>query len=128
LHYIYVNTYLYTIIKNKEKMTNWNQIEETLKSIVEEMGGNADNINNGDCAVFAKRAFNELSEIGVEVEIVNNLSDEMQDELEGYETIEANYTEGISHCYLLIDGWFFDAYDVDGAETEEEMQYHVKCL
>jgi hypothetical protein len=109
-------------------MTNWNQIEETLKSILEEMGGNADQVNNGDCAIFAKKSYNKLTEIGIEVEIVNNLSDEMQDELEGYETIESNYTEGISHCYLLIDGWFFDAYDVDGAETEEELQYHVKCL
>ncbi|MFW9927904.1 MAG: hypothetical protein ACFFD1_00770 [Candidatus Thorarchaeota archaeon] len=109
-------------------MTDWNKIEETLKNIVEEMGGNADQINNGDCAVFAKKAYNALTEMGVEVEIVNNLSDEMQDELEGYETIEAEYSEGISHCYLLIDGWFFDAYDVDGVENEEELQYHVKCL
>ena len=109
-------------------MTNWNKIEETLKSIVERMGGDADKINNGDCVVFTKNAFDQLSEMGIKAEIVNNLSDEMQDELEGYETIESNYTEGISHCYLLIDGWFFDAYDVDGAETEEELQYHVKCL
>jgi len=109
-------------------MTNWNQIEEVLKGIVEEMGGDADVINNGDCAVFVKKAYNDLTEIGVEVQIVNNLSEEMQNELEGYETIDAKYSEGISHCYLLIDGWFFDAYDVDGAELESELQYHIKCV
>ena len=114
-------------------MTNWSLIEETLIQITNQMGGDADQINNGDCAVWVKKAFNALNEnrneLGIEeLEIVNNLSYEMQDELEGYETIEAEYSEKISHCYIKIDGWFFDAYDMDGVESEEEMKYHAKCI
>jgi hypothetical protein len=109
-------------------MTNWSLIEETLTKITDQMGGDADKINNGDCAVWAKKSYNALLASGIEAQIVSNLSDEMQDELEGYETIEAEYYEEISHCYIKIDGWFFDAFDIEGCEKEQEMQYHYKCL
>jgi hypothetical protein len=130
LHYIPQMWYICSIKQQQihTAMNNWTQIEETLRRIVEEMGGNADQINNGDCVVFAKKAYNQLTKLGIDVEIVNNLSDEMQDELDGYSAIPAKYSEGISHCYLLIDGWYFDAFDVDGAETEQDLQYHIKCL
>jgi hypothetical protein len=92
------------------------------------MGGNPNKINNGDCAVWANKAYNVFLDRGIDAQIVSNLSDEMQDDLEGYETIKAGYSEGISHCYIKVDGWFFDAFDIEGCEKEEEMQYHYKCL
>ena len=114
-------------------MTNWTQIEEILTNVTNQLGGDADVINNGDCAVWVKMAFDTLNEnisdLGIdELEIVNNLSEEMQDELDGYDTINADYSEKISHCYLKIDNWFFDAYDITGCESEEEMMYHSKCI
>jgi hypothetical protein len=114
-------------------MTNWRQIEEILNEITNQMGGDADKINNGDCAVWAKKAFNALNkqkeELGIEeLDIVSNLSFEMEDELEGYDTITPEYHEKISHCYIKIDGWFFDSYNMDGVESEDEMDYHAKCM
>lgn len=114
-------------------MTNWGQIEEILTDITKKLGGDADVINNGECTTWAKMAFDTLTAqmdaLGIdELEIVNNLSSEMHSELDGYDTIRADYSEKISHCYLKIDNWFFDAYDLTGCESEEEMMYHSKCI
>ena len=109
-------------------MTNWILIEEILKEITNQMGGDPYKINNGDCAVWAKKAYNVLSILGIDVKIVDNLSQEMRDELDEYYTIKPEYSTNISHCYIKIDDWFFDAFDIEGAGNEKVMQYHYKCL
>lgn len=116
------------IIKNGNKMNNWTKIEEIAKEVLNSFNGyTAHQINNGDCATFAKRMHDKLQEKGIESEIIITSKFTLEDELDGYETIESDYDEGLSHCYLKIDGWFFDAYDMEGSETEEEMQYHIEC-
>lgn len=106
-------------------MTNWTRIEEIAKETRDSFKGyTAMEIACGDCAEFAKRMFHKLEEEGIEAEIVVNTVFELEDELEGYETIEAAHCEGIySHCYIKVDGWFFDSFDVDGVDNEEEMTY-----
>ena len=108
-------------------MTNWNEIERITKKITDNMVaqlGNVHEIANGYCAVWAKKVFNALKEVGIDSEIVVNDVFDLEDELEGFDTIEAEYCEGeYSHCYIKVDGWFFDAFDVDGVESEGGMSY-----
>lgn len=96
---------------------------QTLKS----MGGVAKDICTGDCTTFAKRMVDELAKHGIEGVIVDALSFEMKDELNGYTTFEPEYTDGISHCYVKVDGWFFDAFNPEGVEKETELSYLTEC-
>ena len=71
--------------------------------------------------------FDALQAEGFDAEIVVNDVFDLEDELEGYDTIEADYCEKrYSHCYIKVDGWFFDAFDVEGVESEEEMAYLIE--
>lgn len=108
-------------------MKNWTIIENTANEILNSMGGVAKDICTGDCTTFAKRMVDSLKAQGIEAVIVDALSDEMKDELSGYETIEPDYTDGISHCYVKVDGWFFDAFNPNGVEKETELEYLNEC-
>lgn len=108
-------------------MTNWARIEEIAIETRDSFNMPAIEIACGYCAVFAKRMFDALQAEGFDAEIVVNDVFDLEDELEGYDTIEADYCEKrYSHCYIKVDGWFFDAFDVEGVESEEEMAYLIE--
>ena len=103
------------------------KITEEAKRILEEMGGCAEEICTGECPEFAKRL---VAACGGQ--IVSNLSEDMEGELEGYETIdpEAYIPKpsrwnmwATSHCWVKIDGRYYDAYNPEGVEEESELQF-----
>lgn len=100
------------------------QIEQVLIEIIDELGGDPKEINNGDCTTFAKMVYDKLHS-QFDVVIVDNLCEVMSDELEGYPTkgTDADFS-GVSHCYLEIEGYFYDAFDVDGVSDEYDLEYH----
>lgn len=105
-------------MKNAETIAN---------EILTQMGGIAVDICTGDCTTFAKRMVNALKNEGIDAVIVDALSDEMKSELDGYNTIEPEYTDGISHCYVKVDGYFYDAFNPEGVEKETKLDYLVEC-
>ena len=106
-------------------MEDYEMVEKEATEILEDMGGNAEDICSGDCTTFAMRLVDNLKNLNIEAVIVNNLNNEMTDELNGYKTINAEYENGISHCYVKACGYFFDAFDTDGCEKEQELGYHA---
>ena len=108
-------------------MTNWIKIEEILREtrdayLENPMFDNAMEINCGYCAEFLKLVVSKLEKENIEYKIIVTQDFELMDELEGYETFETENEDAVSHCYLEIDGWYFDAQDVDGSE-ESEMSF-----
>ena len=105
-------------------MTNWARIEEIAKETRDSFNMPTIEIACGYCAMFSKRMFDALESEGIEAEIVVNSVFDLEDELDGYETIQAIHCEGTySHCYVKVDGWFFDAFNTEGVNSEEEMDY-----
>jgi len=106
-------------------MKNIRHIAET---ILAEMGGDAEEICTGSCPDFAKQLIDRAGR----GQIVSNLSDDMADELDGYEVIKPeayipkpsarNYFAS-SHCWVKIDGKFYDAYNPEGVSDESELQF-----
>jgi hypothetical protein len=89
------------------------------KKILEDMGGNAIEICNGDCTTFAKMIVDACGGV-----IVNHLASEMQGEIDGYPQAESEeYFFGTpdqySHCWVKIDGLCYDAFNPEGAEEDE---------
>lgn len=104
-------------------MTNWTKIEEIAKATFESFNGmDAMDINCGDCSTFAKRMADALASEGIDFEIKATSHFELMDEMEGYEVEDSEFGYKMSHCYILVDGWGFDAFNVDGCE-EREMTY-----
>lgn len=112
--------------RKKRKMTTI-EIRIIAERIVEQMGGDAEEICNGGCADFAKRLVDQVGG-----QIVSNLSSDIEDELEGYEVIEPEYqiskpTAGnfwaTSHCWVKVAGRYFDALNPEGVEEEYELQF-----
>ncbi len=99
---------------------NQYQIRQIAEKILADMGGNAEEICTGDCTTFAKRL---IDEIGCG-EIVNGLSNEMQDEIEGYPTCAPDYKLRTSHCWVKVDGKCFDAYNPEGVDNEGELDFY----
>jgi len=97
--------------------------------ILNKMGGDPEVICTGDCTTFAKRMIDRLNEEGIDAVIIDNLSDEMKDELNGY-PVEQGDDSRVSHCYVsILDGWmFFDAFDTDGLYNEDDLQYTWRCM
>ncbi len=108
-------------------MKNIETAEKIATGILNDMGGVAVVICNGDCTTFAKRMVRALKAINIESEIVDALSHEMKSEIEGFPTIEPEYTDGISHCYVKVDGYFFDAFNPEGVEKETKLDYLNQC-
>lgn len=116
---------------------NWDKIEKIATEIRNEMGGDAMEICNGgsaryDCTDFAKTMVDRLKTEGIESVIVDNLEGAaMKSDLEGYETVDAEYENGISHCYVKIEDEiedrYYDAFDPQGVEKEHELEYHEAC-
>jgi hypothetical protein len=104
------------------------EIAETVANeTLQEMGGVASDICTGDCTTFAKKMVDALKAFNIEAEIVDALSEEMKSEISGYTTIEPEYTDGISHCYVKVDGYFFDAFNPEGVEKETRLDYLKNC-
>ena len=115
------------------KYSKWNQVEQVAEEIRDEILGyglsSVLEIANGYCAVFAKKMHDQLASIGIESEIVVNDVFDLEDELEGYETIPAEYCEGeFSHCYVKVEDYFFDAFDTQGVEREDHLEYLTALL
>lgn len=99
----------------------WTKIEEIGSKTLETFGGRgADEICTGECAVFAKRMAAALNEAGIDFEIKVTPNFQLMDELKGYDVSESDFSDNqISHCYIVIDGIGFDAYDPKGIEERE---------
>ena len=102
--------------------------QQIAEEILEEMGGDAEAICTGDCTTFAKKMIHRLHKEGIEAVIIDNLSYEMKDELNGY-PVEQGDDDRVSHCYVsILDGWmYFDAFDTDGLYNESDLQYTWRC-
>lgn len=103
------------------------KVSEIAKNILEEMGGDAEEICTGSCPDFAKAL---VSKCGGQ--IVSNLSDDMANELDGFEVIEPEVHTSkpsrenfwaTSHCWAKIDGRYYDAFNTDGVEDESELEF-----
>jgi hypothetical protein len=111
-------------------MTHY-QISEIANEIAVQMGG-AEKICSGECTTFAMRLIDRVGE----GQVVSNLTSDMLGEFEGYdETYEiispvANFTAptqknnfSTSHCWVKIDGRFYDAHNTEGVTEEEYLQF-----
>ena len=106
-----------------------NQISEIAEQIKNAMGGDAENICNGDCPIFAMRLVDAVGK-GV---IVNNLTniDDINPEYEVTTTdvlpkpSRGNRYE-TSHCWVEIDGIYYDAFDTYGVSKERDLQFVQK--
>ena len=97
----------------------------TATEILAQMGGDAETICSGDCPEFAKRLVDACG--GVIVDALNG--EAMKAELDGYEITTPSVRVGRfqSHCYVKgDDGRFYDAYNPDGCDNEEDMDWREK--
>jgi hypothetical protein len=101
-------------------MKNQYEIRKAAEAIIEEMGGNPEDICTGECVTFAKRL---IDAIGCG-EIVNGLSNEMQDELEDYPICAPDYKLRTSHCWVKVDRKCFDAFNPEGVDNESELEFY----
>jgi len=103
------------------------QVSEIAQSILNEMGGNAESICCGDCTIFAMKL---IDRVGAG-QVVSNLAEGMECDFEGYAEsydiikpeihvaapTSANYYS-TSHCWVKIDGRFYDAFNTEGVKDE----------
>ena len=96
--------------------------------ILNEMGGDAEEICNGSCTVYAVKLIDELGK----GQIVSNLDSSMLEEIEGYEIIEPQCSISkpcarnrfmTSHCWVKVDGKFYDAFNPEGCDEEHELEF-----
>jgi hypothetical protein len=128
-YYIYIYTNINTLkIDTMTIEQSELRAAEIAAEILELMGGNPEDICTGDCTTFAKRMIDKLTADGIEAVIIDNLSDEMKSELNGY-SVEQGNNNSVSHCYIsILDGWmFFDAFDIEGKYNESDLQYTWRC-
>jgi len=108
------------------------KVREIAESIIEEMGGDAGEICSGNCPVFAKALVTRCGG-----QIVSNLSEDMIFELDGYDTIEPDEDTRLpkpsrsnmwatSHCWVKIDGRFYDAFNPEGVNCETELKFIIQ--
>lgn len=102
-------------------------VKEIAERILEEMGGDAYEICSGQCTKFARYLIEEVGK----GEVVSNLSLNMLGDIEGLEIIEPEIYCGNprvnpdqSHCWVKIDGRFYDAFDPQGVDSEDELQWY----
>ena len=103
-------------------MTNFNQIEKIAAETRDGFPIEAFEICCGDCGTFAKKMADKLNEEGIDFKIIATEAFSLMDEMEGYDVETTEFGHWISHIYIVVDGYGFDAFDVDG-EEEREMQY-----
>ena len=106
------------------------EIREIAETLLAEMGGDAEAICSGDCPLFAMRL---IDRVGAG-QIVSNLASAMKDDIEaGYEVIapetrfpNPDRVPAASHCWVKIDGRFYDAFNPEGVSVEHEMEFYEK--
>jgi len=104
-------------------------VREIAESIISEMGGDAENICSGDCPIFAMRL---IDRVGYG-QIVSNLASAMSGDIESkYQVIQPeerfpspNRVPAASHCWVKIDGRFYDAFNPEGVAQENEMEFYL---
>ena len=87
-------------------------------------------INSGYCAVFIKKVLPKLEGVDIDtpIDIIVSQDFELADELSEFETIETDNEDCVSHCYIHIDGSYYDAQDPEGVESEYDMEFHNNPL
>jgi len=102
-------------------------IRKIAEKIVEQMGGDPEQICQGDCPEFAKRLVDQVGG-----QIVSNLSSDMEDDLNGYDVIAPEYQISkpsarnhfsTSHCWVKVGGRFYDAFNPEGVDEEYELHF-----
>jgi len=106
-------------------------VPEIANEILLEMGGCADDICTGSCAIFATKLIDRVGK-GV---IVSNLSPDMVEEIKGYDIqkpdcglekpSKGNRYE-TSHCWVEVDGRFYDAFNTGGVQKEDDLFFVQK--
>lgn len=115
-------------IKQQQNKNTMKNVSEIANSILEEMGGDANDICQGECTIFAMKLIDAVGN----GQIVSNLSESMLEEISGYDVIEPechiqkptsrnNYAT--SHCWVKIDGKFYDAFNTSGVEDENYLEF-----
>lgn len=106
---------------------NIDEIRKAAVSILESMGGDPYEVCQGSCPEFAKAL---VSKCGGQ--IVSNLSEDMTSSLDGYEVVEpeAHIQKpsrrnmwATSHCWVKIEGRYYDAFNTEGVDDESELQF-----
>jgi hypothetical protein len=107
------------------------KVSEIANEILLEMGGSAEYICTGSCAIFATKLIDRVGK-GI---IVSNLSSDMVGEIEGYDIqkpdcglekpSKGNRFE-TSHCWVLVDGVFYDAFNTEGVKKEDDLFFVQK--
>ena len=110
------------------------EIYEIAQNIIEEMGGDANEICSGECDIFAMKLVDRVGK----GEIVSNLTAGMEDDFTSgdkkYTVIQpdeecslrvpcARNYYSTSHCWVKIDGMFYDAFNPEGVDTENDLQF-----
>jgi hypothetical protein len=104
------------IRKNTNTMTEARrqQIEAAADEVMAELGLDEEEINDGYCPYFATKLVDRVGGV-----IVDALADEMKPILEGYTTQAPTDLEPeLSHCWVYVDGMYFDAEAADGRYEE----------
>lgn len=108
------------------------EIQQIAQSLVNEMGGDPETICSGNCTIFAMRLIDKIGR----GQIVSNLTAEMEEDFNGYnETYEIIQPEAhirkpsarnyfsTSHCWVKIDGRFYDAFNPEGVKDENDLDF-----
>lgn len=101
-------------------------VRNAAERILAEMGGNAEEICNGDCPVFAMKLVDAVGG-----QIVSNLQNAMVDDLEGYEVIapderwpNPNRSFHMSHCWVKVGKMYYDAFNPEGVDNEHLLEFY----
>lgn len=107
-------------------------VSEIANQILSEMGGDAEKICSGECTIFAMRLIDRAGK----GQVVSNLTSDMESDFEGYdETYDiikpeahiqkpcARNSFSTSHCWVKIDGRFYDAFNTEGVTDENYLDF-----
>lgn len=102
------------------------EVRNAAERILAEMGGNAEEICNGDCPVFAMKLVDAVGG-----QIVSNLQNAMQDDLQGYDVISPdekwpnpNRSFYMSHCWVKVGKMYYDAFNPEGVDNEHLLDFY----
>lgn len=106
------------------------EVRKIAEDLVAEMGGDAEQICSGDCPIFAMRLIDRVGG----GQVVSNLATSMKDDIEPeYDVItpetrfpNPDRNPAASHCWVKIDGRYYDAFNPEGVNAEHEMDFYNK--
>ena len=103
-----------------------NKIQEIGQNVFESFGRSAEEICTGDCTSFLKKMAKLLDEAKIDYEVKATRDFALADELDGFDIIKSELSPQYSHCYLVIEGFGYDAFNPEGIE-EREMEFQYKA-